>query len=104
MYTANDYNQTGQAEAFSDKDNPVSTFYFRIRAVSTTWYWDWSIDGIGWFQKGSQTRSWIPEGFGIGKRLDDNLHTSVVDFFRYTTDTDVDDFLYGDRVDMWRTT
>lgn len=102
-YTANDYTQAGQAEAYSDKDQPISTYYYRIRAVSTTWYLDFSLDGVGWMEKQSLTRPWAPTGFGIGKRLDDNLHTSVVQFFRYTTDTDVDDIVYGDRVNMWRT-
>jgi hypothetical protein len=103
-YTANDYTQSGQAEANSDKDNPVSTFYFRIRAVGTDWYLDWSIDGLGWFQKATVSRPWTPTGFGIGKRLDDNIHPSIVSYFRYTTDTDYDDIMHGDRVDMWRAT
>lgn len=103
-YTANDYNQNGQAEAHSDKDQPISTYYFRIRAVSTTWYLDFSLDGVGWMQKAAQARPWTPTGFGIGKRLDDNLHTSVVHFFRYTTDTSVDGIVYGDKVDKWRAT
>lgn len=102
-FTCNDYTQGGWATQYEDVHQPISTYYFRIRTVGTTWYLDLSLDGIGWLQKASFTRPWEPEGFGIGKRLDDNLHTSSVAFFRYTADTDVDDFLHGDRVDMWRT-
>jgi len=99
----NDYanhNSTPKNDAHS---HYPTTVYLRIRAEGTVWDLDWSIDGLSWIQLHTMTRSFTPDAFGICQRVSTASDMKAVfPFFRYSTDVDCSDILYGDRIKQWR--
>jgi len=82
----------------------ATDLYLRIRRISTTYYFDWSTDGIGWRQEYSDTLVFTPDDFGIfvnnvGQGI---TIRGIASFFRYTNSGAFNQILQGDRVDMWR--
>ena len=88
-------------------DKWVTTMYLRIRANSDNWYFDWSNDGIGWYEKddwyptgSGQGKLWEPEGFGLFIRGNNTNARFCVHWFRYSTNYGYD-IVEGDRVDYF---
>lgn len=92
-------------------DKWLTTMYLRIRADSSNnWYFDWSSDGIGWLNKddwfangSNATRLWAPTGFGLCIRGNTTAPKFLIHWFRYSTNTDVDDVVLGNRINYFFT-
>jgi len=88
-------------------DKWITTMYLRIRAASDNWYFDWSNDGIGWYEKddwyptgSGQTKLWQPEGFGLFVRGNNTNANFYVHWFRYSTNTGYD-IVNGNRINYY---
>ena len=83
-------------------DKMGTSYYLRLRADGTTWYFDYSSDGLGWMNKWNMTRTFTPTGFGLCIKVDTADALPIFHFFRYVALTDGEDILMGDRVKYWR--
>jgi len=88
-------------------DKWITTMYLRIRAASDNWYFDWSNDGIGWYEKddwyptgSGQTKLWEPEGFGLFVRGNNTNCQFFVHWFRYSTNTGYN-IVEGNRINYY---
>jgi len=91
-------------------DKWITTMYLRIRATSDNWYFDWSNDGIGWYEKDDwypggvdQSKLWEPEGFGLFVRGNNTNCRFFVHWFRYSTNTGYD-VVEGNRINYYEAT
>lgn len=82
-------------------DLTISThLYLRIRRIGATYYFDWSLDGLGWQQIHSGGLVFDPDHFGI---ILNNVATgitirAIATFFRFIPYGVFDFYLHGDRI------
>ena len=102
---ATNYSGTGYSDGSWINDNKDIGLYLRLRTDSTTWYFDWSADGLAWITSAySQTKEFTPQGIGLGQRLSSANWLAPYKFARFTDISASNQVLYGDRVNMWRAT
>lgn len=82
-------------------DKMSTAFYLRLRATGTTWYFDWSTDGLGWMDKWSMARVFTPQGFGLCIKVNTDDAVPIFTFFRYSTDVDDTDIVQGRRINYF---
>jgi len=92
---------TWHSHVYQAPDAIIGThLYLRIRRISTTYYFDWSSDGIGWRQCHAGALAFAPLHFGI---MLNNANTGITiraisTFFRYTPYGTFNLILQGDRI------
>ena len=73
----------------------------RLRASGASWYFDFSYDGISWWNKWSMARAFTPEGFGLYIKTNVADAVPIFGLFRYVADPDEEAVLQGDRIKYW---
>lgn len=97
-----DYNTHSVTDDNNTSDKWTPGAWLRCRQIGTTWYFDYSWDGVHWIQRYTRTERFTVQGFGISQRGSNISTKAIFSAFRYSTNTDISDVMLGDRVNMWR--
>jgi len=98
----NHYNSYKATHQNFVSDRMETSFFLRLRAASTSWFFDYSMDGLGWMNKWSMARTFTPEGFGLCVKVDTASAKPIFQFFRYVETVGGEEILQGNRVKYWR--
>jgi hypothetical protein len=98
-----DYDSWSVDDHNAANDNKPSAMYLRFRRDGTNWYFDYSEDGKSWVSNQyERVKRWNVTGIGLGHKFDNTNMTARFPFARFRNDSAKDQLLYGDRINMWR--
>jgi len=98
-----DYDSWSADDLNSVNDSRPAGMYLRFRRDGTNWYFDWSEDGKYWASNiYERAKRFTVDGIGVGHKFDNSGMTAKFPFARFKNDSDKDQRLYGDRVNLWR--
>jgi len=85
-------------------DQIFTHLYVRIRRIGSTYYCDFSSNGIGWVQIWTGSLAFTPGHFGLGiNNINQEITIRAIhSFFRYTNSGALIQILEGDRIGGWR--